>query len=96
MSNSEMFPTRSISYKPYGLPSISLEAIVGAGSFTKIEKEKLEDIQSFGGLILAQKPTNKDTVTYDNTTYKVQRTEKMGQLYYVYCERTQHRGRPVR
>jgi len=96
MTNSDMFPTRTIVYKPYGLSDISLQSTIGSGTFNKIEKEKLAEMQSFGSLILSQKPTNKDTVTYDDTTFIVQRTEKLGQLYVVYCEKTQHRGRPKR
>jgi len=91
-------PTRSIVYmRSRDDLAIPLNSFVGAGTFNKIEKDKIDDYQSFGGLKLEEVPVSSvdgDTVIYDGVTYRVRRVAKLGGLYTVYGEKVRHRGRP--
>jgi len=96
--NANTAPTRSIVYiRSRDDLEIPLNSFVGAGTFNKIEKDKIDDYQSFGGLKLEEVPVSSvsgDKVTYDGVTYQVRRVAKLGQLYTVYGEKVRHRGRP--
>ncbi len=96
--NSNTAPTRSIIYvRSRDDLNIPLNSFVGAGTFNKIEKDKIDDWQSFGSLELDERPVSQvdgDTVVYDGITYIVRRYTKLGQLYTVYGEKSRHRGRP--
>jgi len=93
-------PTRAIVYhRSRDNLDIPLNSYVGAGVFSKIEKETLEDFESFGGLKLDERPKSGiegDTITYDGIVFKVRRVSKLGQLYTVIGEVSRHRGRATK
>jgi hypothetical protein len=95
VANSSISPTREVVYTRFSDDvQTGLNAFVGNGFFTKEEQETLGRFQAFGGLALAVPPVPKDTVTYDNDSWRVVRSTKMGALYTVYCENKRHNGKP--
>ena len=95
VADPELAPSREITYILKSDPSnpLTLNAFVGAGLFSKEEKEKIGSFQSFGSLKLANKPVVGDQVEYDEVTYKVVRYTKLGSLYTAFGEATQHNTR---
>jgi len=95
IADSELSPSREIQYVLKSDPNnpLTRNALVGAGTFSQKEKEKVENFQSFGSLNLPQRPVVSDKVIYDGVTYKVVRYHKLGTLYVVYGEISQHNKR---
>ena len=87
-------PTREVVYKIKATSSeLILNSYVGVGTFNKEERDNINNVQSFGGLKLENKPKVGDTVTYDGTAYKVTRFTKLGNLYIVYTEQSRQSRR---
>jgi hypothetical protein len=95
VSDPEVAPTREIIYTPKatGIPLDALNSFVGAGTFNKEERDNINNVQSFGGLLLVDKPKVGDTITYDGQTYKVTRHTKLGNQYIVYTEQSRQSRR---
>lgn len=95
VADTDLSPTREIVYtrKSDSFPT-TLNSYVNAGQYNKTEKENIANMNSFGGLKLNEVPKVGDTVQYDSKAWKVMRYQKLGTLYTVYCEITQHNARP--
>jgi hypothetical protein len=98
MIDSDLMPTRQITYTRASTEEVldEIEAYVGAGQFNKEEKETLENRQSFGGLKLSFRPNTGDLITYGGQTFTVERSDKLGALYIVYCSQVRHSSRGIR
>ena len=89
MEKPNMFPSREISYTRISDDvGGTLNALIGAGVFNKVEKDKIDEYQSFGNLKLEVKPKPLDDIIYDGIAWKVRRWTKLGTLYTVYCEKS--------
>ncbi len=93
IADADMIPSRSVIYtRKIDNVDVVLNSYVGLGKFNEEELNNISNMQSFGGLKLDFAPKVGDAVEYDGEVFFVQRFQKMGKLYVVYCEISRHRG----
>lgn len=95
--NSDDSPTRAIIYtRSSDDTQIPLEVYVGGGSFSKEEKERIEDFEVFRTLSLDVQPetgVTGDTIFYDSVVFRVRRVVKAGPFWTVVGEIARNKGR---
>lgn len=86
VSNPNLSPSREIEYFKEGLSLGKQFCFVGGGVFNKEEKDRVENLENFCGVILYERPTTKDIIVYNDEEYKVRRWTKKGNIYTIYTE----------